>query len=252
MEKEVIKRVAGHCVCVGLAMVMTASYAIFGEREIVEMSENKAYAEEVVEDTDETPRCTTIVSTSSKNKINLRYSEEEDFFARFRTSLTDKELSDKIEQIKKEKEEAEAKKKAEEEAEEAKKKASYSSYSLSTSTDGESHYTSSSNIKVESQVALNGSDTWNGYTWTYYSNQQKELKSGFKTLESEVRAASGDCCYDNYGFLCDGDGYIVLAYPHPKFSGSYWHEVILTPFGRYGKVYDCCDRSGDIDIATNW
>ena len=239
MEKEVIKRVARHCICVGLAMVMTASYAIFGEREIVEMSENKAYAEEVVEDTDETPRCTTIVSTSGKNKISLRYSEEEDFFARFRTSLTDEELSNKIEQIEKEKEEA--KKKAEEEAEEAKKKASYSSYSLSTSTDG---------AISSSSFYWYGGYSYGGYWWTYYSTKQD---LSWSILKEEIYgSSSASWIYSEEGFVLDKDGYIVLAYPEAKW-GSHWHTKtkIWTPFGRYGKVYDCCPE-GNMDVLTNW
>ena len=224
MEKEVIKRVARHCICAGLAMVMTASYAIFGEREIVEMSENKAYAEEVVEDTDETPRCTTIVSTSSKNKINLRYSEEEDFFARFRTSLTDEELSDKIEQIEKEKEEAE----------EAKKKASYSSYSLSTSTDG---------VISSSKFYWNGGCRYNGYYWTYYSTKQN---LSWTALFNYIDKKTGGHYFDSEGFCRDGDGYIIIASKYHS-NGT----VVSTPFGTAGRVWDCCPE-GNMDVLTNW
>ncbi len=63
---------------------------------------------------------------------------------------------------------------------------------------------------------------WGGYKFTYYS-QRVLPGGGLRIPGRHVNSA---------GFVCDGQGYIVLANSAPKGS------VIPTPFGAPGKVYD--------------
>jgi hypothetical protein len=94
----------------------------------------------------------------------------------------------------------------------------------------ETYYTSSQFINM-------GVIYYNGLSWTWYS--QKALPGN--GLDIPGRYVDGD------NFVCDGDGYIVLA------SCDYSKGTILsTPFGRNGKVYDYCPTSGVIDVYTNY
>lgn len=78
---------------------------------------------------------------------------------------------------------------------------------------------------------------WGGYKWTYYS--QRVLPGGGLNIPGRY--------VDEDGFVCDQDGYICLASSdHEKGS------VILTPFGKYGKVYDCGCASGTLDCYCDW
>ena len=79
--------------------------------------------------------------------------------------------------------------------------------------------------------------SWGGYRYTYYS----ELVLPGDGLAIEGRHV------DEYGFICDGEGYICVA------SGSLpWGSVVNTPFGKMGKVYDCgCDWDV-IDCYVSW
>jgi len=76
-----------------------------------------------------------------------------------------------------------------------------------------------------------------GYAWTWYTE---------RILPGEGLAIPGRYT-DGDGFVCDGDGYIVLA-SCDLARGT----VITTPVGRAGKVYDYCPTSGVVDIYTNW
>ena len=76
-----------------------------------------------------------------------------------------------------------------------------------------------------------------GYAWTWYTE---------RILPGEGLAIPGRYT-DGDGFVCDGDGYIVLA-SCDLARGT----VITTPVGRAGKVYDYCPTSGVIDVYTNW
>ena len=79
----------------------------------------------------------------------------------------------------------------------------------------------------------------NGECFTYYS----ELVLPREGLEIPGR-------YTEYeGYVCDGEGYVVLAtpdeYTHPRGS------TIELPTGRTGKFYDFCPE-GSIDVYVNW
>ena len=78
---------------------------------------------------------------------------------------------------------------------------------------------------------------WGKYKWTWYS--QKALPGkGLKIPGRHV---------DDNGYVCDNSGYICLASCDiPKGT------VINTPFGKQGKIYDYCPRSGTIDVYVNF
>ena len=78
---------------------------------------------------------------------------------------------------------------------------------------------------------------WGGYRYTYYS---ENVLPGYG-LQIEGRHT------DEYGFVCDGDGYICVAS-----SSLPWGTVVDTPFGRAGKVYDSGCAWDTIDIYVNW
>ena len=90
--------------------------------------------------------------------------------------------------------------------------------------------------KEEFQYA--GIINWGGWQWTYY------LMSQFPGLTStpvEGRYVNED------GFVCDGDGYIILASVDlPPYT------IVQTPFGYVGKVYDTGCPHGILDVYTNW
>ena len=77
-----------------------------------------------------------------------------------------------------------------------------------------------------------------GYQETWYS--QKVLPGGGLNIPGRH--------VDANGFVCDGDGYIVIASPnlsvYPKGS------IIQTTCG-VGKIYDSCPE-GNVDVYTDW
>lgn len=78
-----------------------------------------------------------------------------------------------------------------------------------------------------------------GYDWTYYS----ELILPGDGLNIPGRHTTED------GYVCDGDGYVVLAADLnmlPRYS------VVDTPFGRKGKVYDTGCAYGVLDVYVRW
>ena len=81
--------------------------------------------------------------------------------------------------------------------------------------------------------------SWGGYDWTYYS----ELILPGDGLNIPGRHTTED------GYVCDGDGYVVLAVDLsmlPRYS------VVDTPFGREGKVYDTGCAYGVLDVYVRW
>lgn len=81
--------------------------------------------------------------------------------------------------------------------------------------------------------------SWGGYNWTYYS----ELVLPGDGLNIPGRHTTED------GYVCDGDGYIVLAADLnmlPRYS------IVDTPFGREGKVYDTGCAYGVLDVYVRW
>lgn len=79
---------------------------------------------------------------------------------------------------------------------------------------------------------------WGGWSWTYY-------------LMSMFPGSTSTPCPDRWvndeGFVCDPDGYIILASVDlPPYT------VVETPFGYMGKVYDTGCPSGILDVYTNW
>lgn len=87
-----------------------------------------------------------------------------------------------------------------------------------------------------------GTCHYNGWKWTYYS--QRVLPGGGLSIPGRH--------VDSDGFVCDENGYIVLAstVAQDKKDGAvYW-----TPFGRWGKVYDFCDGVSEptLDVYCDW
>lgn len=79
--------------------------------------------------------------------------------------------------------------------------------------------------------------SWGGYRYTYYS---ENVLPGYG-LQIEGRHT------DEYGFVCDGEGYICVAS-----SSLPWGTIVDTPFGRAGKVYDSCGAWDVIDVYVSW
>lgn len=80
---------------------------------------------------------------------------------------------------------------------------------------------------------------WGGYEWTYYS----ELILPGEGLDIPGRYTTED------GYVCDGDGYVVLAADLdllPRYS------VVETPFGYTGKIYDTGCAYGTLDVYVGW
>lgn len=80
---------------------------------------------------------------------------------------------------------------------------------------------------------------WSGYTWTYYS----ELILPGDGLNVPGRHTTSD------GYVCDGDGYVVLA---ADLSMLPRYSVVDTPFGYTGKVYDTGCAYGTLDVYVGW
>lgn len=79
--------------------------------------------------------------------------------------------------------------------------------------------------------------SWGGYRYTYYS---ENVLPGYG-LQIEGRYT------DEYGFVCDGEGYICVAS-----SSLPWGTIVDTPFGRAGKVYDSGCAWDVIDVYVSW
>ena len=80
---------------------------------------------------------------------------------------------------------------------------------------------------------------WGGYQWTYYS----ELILPDYGLDIPGRHTTSD------GYVCDGDGYVVLA---ADLSMLPRYSVVDTPFGYTGKVYDTGCAYGILDVYVGW
>ena len=80
---------------------------------------------------------------------------------------------------------------------------------------------------------------WGGYQWTYYS----ELILPGDGLDIPGRHTTSD------GYVCDGDGYVVLASDLSMLSRG---SVVDTPFGYTGKVYDTGCAYGVLDVYVSW
>lgn len=83
-----------------------------------------------------------------------------------------------------------------------------------------------------SQFHSMGVVNWNGYKFTYYS--QRVLPGGGLRIPGRH--------VNENGYVCDGDGFIVMANDAPKGT------VIPTPFGAPGKVYDRGTVGNHFDI----
>lgn len=132
--------------------------------------------------------------------------------------------------------EEEAKKLAEEQAALAaqqKKAVQYNStqYAAASSA-GSTEYTDPSGLR-QAGVLHN-----NGAKWTWYSQ---------KILPGQGLNIPGRHVDEN-GLVCDGDGNVVLAS-----STSNRGQVIDTPFGKQGKVYDAGNGGSSwYDVYTDW
>lgn len=82
------------------------------------------------------------------------------------------------------------------------------------------------------QFMMSGVINWNGYRFTYYS-QQVLPGSGLAIPGRHVNEG---------GYVSDGDGYIVLAGSAPKGT------VYETPFGYEGKIYDRGTTGNHLDV----
>ena len=82
------------------------------------------------------------------------------------------------------------------------------------------------------QFIVMGVVNWNGYKYTYYS-QSALPGNGLSIPGRHV---------NQYGYVCDGDGYIVLANDAPKGT------IFPTPFGAPGKVYDRGTSGNHLDV----
>ena len=80
---------------------------------------------------------------------------------------------------------------------------------------------------------------WGGYQWTYYS----ELILPGYGLDIPGRHTTSD------GYVCDGDGYVVLA---ADLSILLRYSIVDTPFGYTGKVYDTGCAYGILDVYVGW
>lgn len=81
-----------------------------------------------------------------------------------------------------------------------------------------------------------GEAYWGGWRWTWYSEK------GLPGTGLHIPGRHTEGCY-----VRDGDGYICLASDALDYG-----TVIATPFGSYGRVYDCgCDYD-TIDVYVSW
>lgn len=98
--------------------------------------------------------------------------------------------------------------------------------------------TTSEKVYTKEEFMYQGVISWNGWNWTYYL---MSMFPGSTSTPVEGRYVNSD------GFVCDGDGYIILA--SVDLSP---YTVVETPFGYTGKVYDTGCPSGVLDVYTNW
>ena len=79
---------------------------------------------------------------------------------------------------------------------------------------------------------------WGDWSWTYYSE---------RILPGHGLRIPGRHT-DALGYVRDGNGYLCLASDvHRKGT------ILETPFGSYGKVYDCgCGNNYTVDVYVNW
>ena len=78
---------------------------------------------------------------------------------------------------------------------------------------------------------------WGGYKWTWYS--ELILPGGGLNIPGRH--------VDENGYICDENDYICLAS-----SDLSKGTVVLTPFGKDGKIYDCGCASGTLDVYVHW
>lgn len=108
-----------------------------------------------------------------------------------------------------------------------------------SSNNGSNNLVEDGAIYSPSEFQNAGVINWGGYQWTYYS----ELILPGEGLDIPGRHTTED------GYVCDGDGYVVLAVDLsmlPRYS------IIDTPFGRTGKVYDTGCAYGIVDVYVGW
>lgn len=94
-------------------------------------------------------------------------------------------------------------------------------------------------IYFPDEFQTSGVINWGEYTWTYYS----ELILPGDGLNIPGRHTTSD------GYVCDGDGYVVLA---ADLSMLPRYSVVDTPFGYTGKVYDTGCAYGTLDVYVGW
>ena len=79
---------------------------------------------------------------------------------------------------------------------------------------------------------------WRGFKYTWYS-QRVLPGNGLKIPGRHM---------DKQGFICDNKGYIVLGS-----SARNRGRIVATPFGKYGKVYDCGYVTNNwFDVYVGW
>lgn len=95
----------------------------------------------------------------------------------------------------------------------------------------------SSTLYSASQFESRGVLNWNGWRWTWYS-QQVLPGYGLSIPGRHV---------DENGYVCDENEYICLAS-----SVLSMGTVLDTPFGKQGKIYDSGCAFDTIDVYVNW
>ena len=78
---------------------------------------------------------------------------------------------------------------------------------------------------------------WNGWRWTWYSER---VLPGYG-LRIPGRYTDGN------GYVRDENGYICIASDDLDYG-----TVVSTPFGGYGKIYDCGAGYGTLDVYVGW
>lgn len=96
-------------------------------------------------------------------------------------------------------------------------------------------------LYTRKQFKRRGRIRWRGWSWTWYT--QRILPG--RSLPIKGRHL------DKQGFVCDKDGYIVLA---SSIGYKKVRKILPTPFGKYGKVYDTNGtwNYGWRDCYTDW
>lgn len=96
-------------------------------------------------------------------------------------------------------------------------------------------------LYTRKQFKRRGRIRWGGVSWTWYTQRQLPGR-GLKIPGRHV---------DKQGFVCDKDGYIVLA---SSIGYKKVRKILPTPFGKYGKVYDTNGtwNYGWRDCYTDW